>query len=130
MLIARDFAATVRFYRDALRLEGGGDAPYAEFSIEGSSKLVVLDTPLWVSVEGHAPAPVPGTAPNGVVFAFKVADLDAEYARWCREGIAVGSPPTDRPQMGFRNLLLRDPDGDPVELFSDLRRPPPKSAVH
>jgi predicted enzyme related to lactoylglutathione lyase len=86
---------------------------------------VILDGTFWGSVGGRLAASGTGAAPDGVVLAIKVPDVDGEYARLRREGIAIESPPADRPQMGLRNLMLRDPDGNAVELYSDLRRPPP-----
>jgi len=124
MLIARDFDATFRFYREVVRLAGDGASPYAEFGIEGSSKLVVLDGRFWTSVGGRQPDTRGPTARDGVVLAIRVLDVDAEHDRLVREGVPVASPPVDRPQMGLRNLLLLDPDGNVVEFYSDL--PPPK----
>jgi predicted enzyme related to lactoylglutathione lyase len=122
MLIAKDFDASLRFYRDVIRLEGGGASPYAEFGTGDSSKLVVLDGAFWSSMGGLGSATSSAGARPGVVLAIKVPDVDAEHERLRRDGIAFASPPADRPQMGLRNLQLVDPDGNVVELYSDLRR--------
>ncbi|MCI4361540.1 MAG: VOC family protein [Thermoplasmata archaeon] len=122
MCIARDFAASPRFYRYVLRLEGGGESPYAEFTAEKGSSLVLLDGAFWASVGGPSPPPASAEPRTGVVLAIKVPDVDAEHERLQREGVSLMSPPTDRPPMGLRNLLLLDPDGNVVELYSDLRR--------
>jgi len=123
MLIARDFSASVRFYRDVLKLEGGGEPPYAEFATDQWSKLVVLDATFWSSVGGNALPPTSTSPRAGFVLAIKVPDVDGEAERLTREGFPMLSPPVDRPPMGLRNLQLLDPDGNVVELYSDLKRP-------
>jgi catechol 2,3-dioxygenase-like lactoylglutathione lyase family enzyme len=126
MLIVRDVEASLRFYRDVLQLEGDGASPYAEFTTSGSSTLVVLDGRFWGAVGGPS-LDATSTAPrDGVVLAIKVPVVDQEYDRLVRSGLSIHSSPTDRPQMGLRNLILRDPDGNIVELYSDLARPTPQ----
>jgi lactoylglutathione lyase len=121
MLIVRDFLASVTFYRDVLRLEGDGKSPYAEFA-SGSCKLVLLDHAFWTTVGGHgAPSPATGKR-EGVVLAIKVDDIDRVFGELRAKGIPVDSSPVDRPMMGLRNCQLYDPDGNLVELYSDLKK--------
>lgn len=122
MLIVRDFEASLKFYRDTLRLEGDGETPYAEFG-STPSKLVLLDHAFWKTVGGLA-GPTPRTwKREGVVLAVQVADVDAEFRRIKAAGVAVASAPADRPMMGLRNFQVFDPDGNIVEVTSALKRP-------
>jgi lactoylglutathione lyase len=120
MLIVRDFGASVRFYRDGIGLDGDGQLPYAEF-VSTQGKLVLLDQSFWATVGGPpiAEASAPG---NALVLAIKVVDLEEAVVRLHRHEIAIESPPADRPQMGLRNLLVRDPDGNLVEIYADLKQ--------
>ncbi|MCI4335238.1 MAG: VOC family protein [Thermoplasmata archaeon] len=121
MLIVRDFETSLTFYRDVLRLKGEGQSPYAEFGGAGG-KLVLLDHAFWKSVGGLA-GPTPRTwKREGVVLAVQVAKVDEEYQRIKGQGVAIASPPTDRPMMGLRNFQVFDPDGNIVEVTSPLSK--------
>jgi lactoylglutathione lyase len=123
MLIVREFDAAVKFYRDVIGLEGDGESPYAEFGT-GSSKLVLLEHAFWKTVGGLA-GPTPRTwKREGVVLAIQVEDVDAEFQRIKAKGVAIASPPSDRPMMGLRNFQVFDPDGNIVEVTSPLRKKP------
>lgn len=128
MLVVRDFDAALAFYRDILGLQGEGESPYAELGGDGSSRLVLLDHAFWKSVGGLA-GPTPRTwKREGMVLAVQVEDADAEYQRIKSKGVAIASPPSDRPMMGLRNFQVYDPDGNVVELTSRLQRPPKRGA--
>jgi catechol 2,3-dioxygenase-like lactoylglutathione lyase family enzyme len=124
MLVVRDFDAALAFYRDILGLEGSGENPYAEFGGGGPSKLVLLDHAFWKSVGGLGGPTPRAWKREGVVLAVQVEDADVEYHRIKAQGVAIASPPSDRPMMGLRNFQVYDPDGNVVELTSDLKRPP------
>jgi predicted enzyme related to lactoylglutathione lyase len=120
MLIVRDFEAALKFYRDVVGLEGEGEAPYAEF-VSNGCKLVLLDHGFWKTVGGQA-GPTPRTwKREGVVLAVQVEEVDREFQRIKAQGVAVASPPTDRPMMGLRNFQVFDPDGNIVEITSPLK---------
>ena len=128
MLIATDFAATLRFYQVTLGLDpssGPWASPYAELTSEGC-RLVILEGRFWASTgaPGIPPAPEPC---DTVVLAIRVGDVDADHRRLAAAGVAFVQPPSDRPMMGLRNALLRDPDGRLVELTTRLA-PKPRPA--
>ena len=57
---------------------------------------------------------------HSVILEFRVADVDAEYARLADViGEALVQPPTTMP-WGNRSLLFRDPDGNLVNLFTPV----------
>ncbi|MCI4325763.1 MAG: VOC family protein [Thermoplasmata archaeon] len=123
MIVCDDFAGTFRFYRETLGLETGvdGSPPWAEFQSEGV-RLVLLDRGFWETVHGPGAGPGPGRGP--VAFAVQVSDVDTMYERLRGVGTPFETPPTDRPMMGVRSAMLRDPEGTLVELTTQLRTPP------
>jgi lactoylglutathione lyase len=121
MLIVRDFTASYRFYRELLELPGGGQSPYAEFA-GPIGKLVLLDQAFWGAMGGPVATGSAATPRPGVVLAVQVDRVEVVYERLTAMGVTVVSPPTDRPQMGLRNFLLYDPDGNLVEITSPLTR--------
>ena len=122
MLIVRDFEASLTFYRDTLGMKGEGENPYAEFT-GGKSVLIVLDHAFWKTVGGLAGPTPRAWKREGLVLAVQVKDADAEYQRLKAKGVAIASPPTDRPMMGLRNFQVFDPDGNIVEVTSPLKKP-------
>jgi lactoylglutathione lyase len=114
ILFATDLEASVRFYRDVLRVPFRfSNETYAEFATEGAKFAVFSRRALPELIGLEVPAgPVPW--PAGEV-AFFVEDPDAEHDRLRRAGVTILAPPTDRP-WGERTLHLADPDGNVVEL--------------
>jgi predicted enzyme related to lactoylglutathione lyase len=121
MLIVREFDSSLKFYRDVIGLEGDGESPYAEF-VSNSCKLVLLDHGFWKTVGGLAGPTPRAWKREGVVLAIQVEDADAEYRRIKAKGVAIASPPADRPMMGLRNFQVYDPDGNIVEVTSPLAK--------
>jgi predicted enzyme related to lactoylglutathione lyase len=68
-------------------------------------------------------AAVPGAAEAGanrsVIIEFRVGDVDAEFERLRHAASAIVLSPTDMP-WGNRSALLRDPDGNLVNLFAPI----------
>jgi predicted enzyme related to lactoylglutathione lyase len=60
-----------------------------------------------------------GAANQAAIVEFRVDDVDAEYARLRPEVGDVVQQPTTMP-WGNRSLLLRDPDGTLVNLFTPV----------
>lgn len=54
-----------------------------------------------------------------VIIEFRVADVDAEYRRLTALDCEVVQTPTTMP-WGNRSLLLRDPDGNLLNLFTPV----------
>lgn len=65
-----------------------------------------------------APAAPDAAQIHGVYKAgFVVADLDAEYARLERDGVAFEFPIVKPPQGPYRVFGLRDPEGNLIQIF-------------
>ncbi len=84
---------------------------------EVSVRTVAIASTQTVAMLGGAVTPA---ANRSVIVEFEVADVDAELARLQPDPQDVVLPPSTMP-WGNRSALLRDPDGNVVNLFS---RPP------
>lgn len=113
-IVSDDVPRSAAFYRDVL----GG-----EVVLEGEPTIVKLANG-WVTINtGGGPTDdkpdITLAAPKdpNVVSAFlniRVADIDAIYERWSRNGATFLTPPTDR-GVELR-CYLRDPDGHLIEV--------------
>lgn len=65
---------------------------------------------LRTGLETFKPAEVAGTAGQGLLIAFVVDDIDAEYARIAAAGARVATPPETEP-WGERFCQFADPNG-------------------
>lgn len=119
-LVARDMAASLRFYR-ALSLDipsGAESESHVEIVLPGGLRLAWdnLDMirgiyPDWVAPVGQR-----------VTLAFKcesAAAVDALYDRLMREGYAGRTAPWDA-FWGQRYAVVVDPDGNLVDVFAAL----------
>jgi len=126
MVVCRNFVSTFKFYKDSLGLKatgGDGTPPWAEFQSDGV-QLVLLEESFWGTV--HGPKAPPHGSPRGgtIVLAIQVPDVDATYRKLTKSGTAFDTVPTDRPMMGVRNAMLRDPDGNFIEITTKLTKLP------
>jgi predicted enzyme related to lactoylglutathione lyase len=70
-----------------------------------------------LAIGSTATAALPPAANHSAIIEFRVADVDAEYARLRPVLTDVVQEPTTMP-WGNRSLLFRDPDGGLVNLFT------------
>ncbi len=54
-----------------------------------------------------------------LAFRVETAAVDACAAELTRAGVSITSPPTDQ-SFGHRTLFFRDPDGNVLEIYSEL----------
>jgi lactoylglutathione lyase len=114
ILFVSDIDASVRFYRDVVRVPFRfSTETYAEFATDGA-KFALLARRAVPDLIGVQVPPGPAPWPQGEV-AFFVEDPDAEHERLARAGVTILAPPTDRP-WGERTLHIADPEGNVVEL--------------
>lgn len=109
---AKDFAASVAFYRDGLGLSmdhewnyGPADRGIVFFAAAGMVEFFAL---------------APGAdyvQPQGISMLLQVDDVDAWYTLLQQRGLTITQPPTTYP-WGHRTMRLLDPDGIVVSLFS------------
>lgn len=115
-VLARDPAASHRFYRDVLGLVpayGAEDEPYSSFAAGDGSVAVFLRAGQQEVVSLRAPG-------DGALVVLEVDDLDATERRIVAAGGTPEGPITARLDWGIRMLHLRDPDGNLIEIVQSI----------
>ena len=117
-LYTRDIEAGIRFYRDLLgftetfRTPAEGIPSHAEFQLDGFT--VGLGT-VEAAKRVHGIDASPGTP--AMVLVVWCDNVDAAYEDLVAAGVPAIQPPHDTGNNN-RNALLRDPDGNLVEIVS------------
>lgn len=118
-IITADLPRLVQFYE---HVTGLTVTRYTEDFVElrTSTATLGMGTPRTLGPEGSAALAQPA-ANRSVFLEFRVADVDAAYQRLATDldPAAVVQAPTTMP-WGNRSLLLRDPDGNLVNLFAPV----------
>ncbi|MDT0455978.1 VOC family protein [Streptomyces sp. DSM 41527] len=115
-VITHDVARLVAFYEQVTGVPATWSTPeFAELVTESGTLALAGERTVALFGAGSAePA-----ANRTVITEFRVADVDAEYARLtslCEEFV---QKPTTMP-WGNRSLLFRDPDGNLINLFTPV----------
>lgn len=115
-LVTTDLPRLVAFYTELLGTEPQGGGEYVELQ-PGGAILALVTRRAAEQMHGGS---WPEAANRSAILEFEVADVDAERARI--DGLVSDwlQPPKDMP-WGNRSMLFRDPDGNPINVFS----PPP-----
>ena len=118
-IITDDVSRLVTFYEQVMQREAVWSTPkFAEVvTDDGTLAIGHSDTvPLFGAGVAHA------ADNHTVILEFAVDDVDAEHTRLVAavEGLTVVQEPTTMP-WGNRSLLVRDPDGSLVNLFTPGR---------
>jgi lactoylglutathione lyase len=120
IVFARDMRRMREFYEGVLRfpIDHEMGAQWIAYRV-GSVLLTLTERGLLFD-----DAPTPAGALS-VQLAFRVdhAEVDRCAEELLAAGVAIERPPTDQP-WGHRTLFFRDPDGNVLEVFADLARPP------
>jgi predicted enzyme related to lactoylglutathione lyase len=116
--VTDDVAALAGFYARLVGVETALNDYYMEVPTGGASVgfskcrfTEFTDS----SDKARAPVPVSGE----VILDFKVEDVDEEFIRIDRLGVAWVMKPTNQP-WGARAMTFRDPQGNLVNVFSPL----------
>lgn len=120
-ILARDFAACFRFYRDVLGLAvtfGDETSGYADFETGGTS-IAVFDAAEMAEGIG-AVLGGPDDAREQVCLVFAVDDVDSAWQAALQRGAASAAPPTDHADWGIRTAHIHDPEGTLIELNAPL----------
>lgn len=116
-IVTDDVDGLVAFYERVTGRPAERPSPvFAQFSGPGAD--LAIASAETVAVLGGALTPA---ANRSVIVEFEVADVDAAFAAVAPAGDDVVLEPTTMP-WGNRSALVRDPDGNVVNLF---RRPTP-----
>jgi len=118
-LVVRDLYAQELFYRKVLGFEVG--YRYVSRNTPGLRTVFLERGAFKLELLAYEGRPPPVDCPHHL--GLSVPDVDAEYARLTRLGVEVAEPPRDTGD-GFRELALRDPEGNRVELGARIRPAP------
>jgi catechol 2,3-dioxygenase-like lactoylglutathione lyase family enzyme len=123
-LLVRDFAACFRFYRDVLGFEpafGSEDDVYADLKT-GEVTIALFSRALMAEGVGTTALPDDAVAQDKVALVFAVDNVDATCEELLAKGIELATKPQDRPDWMIRTAHFRDPDGNLLEIYTDLPR--------
>ncbi|SDT18955.1 VOC family protein [Microlunatus soli] len=115
-IITADVPRLVTFYEQLTEGTAAWASPlFAEIRTPGAVLAIGSDRTVSLFAEGSAePA-----ANRSAIVEYLVDDVDAEYRRLKDLETEVVTEPTDMP-WGNRALLLRDPDGNLINLFTPV----------
>ncbi len=112
-LVTNDIERLIAFYTLVTGAEATRLAPaFAEFRLEGATLAISLEALVAQFNAGAAVA----AANRSAIVEFQVDDVDAVQTR-LGDAVDVAMPPADMP-WGNRSMLLRDPDGNVVNIFA------------
>ncbi len=120
-IVVEDMGRALAFYRElGLDLPEDADGqPHVEATLPGGLRLA-WDTRETVRSFNPDWRPSDGGPPIGLAFRLDApADVDAAYEQLVSRGYDGHKPPWDAP-WGQRYALMRDPDGNSVDLFSPV----------
>ena len=127
-LLVKDFDTCFRFYSEKLGLrvtwgKEGGD--YASFDIGLDSNkmgLSIFKTDLMAQAVGNIEKQLPLNCREKAVIVIQVEDVDGVYKELITRGVEFISKPADMAGWGGRVVHFRDPEGNLIELYSELKR--------
>ena len=122
-LLVNDFDTCFKFYSEILGLKVtwgkvGGD--YASFDIGIPSGLSIFKSDLMAAAIGNTDKQLPTNCREKVVVIFKVENVDTTFNDLSKNGVEFINKPTDMSGWGIRVVHLRDPEGNLIEIFSEL----------
>ncbi len=97
---------------------GGGKVRFLE---NGNERIELVYSPDSKPGTEHALPGSPGQTRGFVQLAMEVPDLDAAKAALVAKGVQIGLNITPIPPLGIRIMVLRDPEGNPIELLQKLK---------
>ncbi|BAY25238.1 glyoxalase/bleomycin resistance protein/dioxygenase [Calothrix sp. NIES-2100] len=121
-LLVSNYKETFLFYRDLLGLNvdwGDEETGYAEFST-GSLPLALLKKEFMVQVVPSINQYSSFASQDKTSLIFAVDNVDEVYQRLKDHNGILMTPPTDRPDWGIRTAHFRDPDGNLIEIYTNL----------
>lgn len=124
-LLVVKFTECFLFYRDVIGLKvtwGDENDSYASFANQEGEEIVLalFDRQTMAETVGSDHLPADTQAQDRIALIFLVDDVDVEVDQIQARGIKLVTEPKDFPGWGIRSAYLRDPDGNLLELYSNL----------
>ena len=117
-LVTKDLDSLVAFYTMLTGAAAARLAPdFAEIRLEGAIVAISTERAVQQFNVGAATA----AANRSAILEFQVSDVDAVRTRLTDAPINYVMQPTDQP-WGNRSMLLRDPDGNLINIFARISR--------
>ncbi|MCD4802826.1 MAG: VOC family protein [Anaerolineales bacterium] len=126
-LLVDKFSECFLFYLDVIGLKvtwGHENDSYASFANQDEKEVVLalFDRQTMAETVGADHLPMDTEVQDRVALIFNVDDVNIEADRIKSRGTQLVAGPKDFPGWGIRSTYLRDPDGNLLELYTDLAR--------
>ncbi|AFZ25488.1 lactoylglutathione lyase family protein [Cylindrospermum stagnale PCC 7417] len=121
-LLVANYKDSFLFYRDLLSFDvdwGDENSGYAEFNT-GSIQLAVFNKEFMAEVVSSNEPPSSFLVQDKISLIFAVDNVDEIYQQLQDNNVIVVTPPLDRPDWGIRTAHFRDPDGNLIEIYTNL----------
>lgn len=122
-LLVNNFDECFKFYKEKLKLKATwgdvGDV-YASFDVGYNNVLAIFNSDLMSEVIGDLDKEFPKNTRNKFLITIRVDDLDSVYKQLKSEGVEFLNEPKEMPGWGDYVVHLNDPEGNLIELFSEL----------
>lgn len=122
-LLVKDFDACFKFYAEDLGLNvtwGQPGGEYASFDIGLPSGLAIFKSDLMAHALGNFEKELPADHREKMVIVIKVDSVDDTYKKLKDKKIQFFTEPKDMSGWGMRTAHFRDPEGNVIEIFSEL----------
>jgi catechol 2,3-dioxygenase-like lactoylglutathione lyase family enzyme len=124
-LLVADFDACFEFYSEKLGLKvtwGEKGSAYASFDIGLPSGLALFKSELMAESVGNANLELPQNHREKTAIVLQVDSVDESYKELCERGVEFVNKPLDMSGWGDRVAHFRDPEGNLIEIFSELAK--------
>ncbi|MEH1866948.1 MAG: VOC family protein [Nostoc sp.] len=121
-LLVSNYKDSFLFYRDLLKFDvdwGDEESGYAELNT-GYLKLGLFKKELMAEVVPRIEQPSYIVNRDKIVLVFAVDNVDEVYNQVKSHNAIIVTEPQDRPDWGIRTAHFRDPDGNLIEIYSNL----------
>lgn len=127
-LLVSDFLGCFRFYRDGLGFgvtwgEESEEESYATFRVSTGTALALFRRQAMAETVGTGDLPAGASCQDRSMLIFEVKNRDSfdrMIDRLQSSGVSLVVEPRNYPAWGIRAAYLRDPDGNLIEIETDL----------
>lgn len=116
VIFARDMPAMRRFYEDILGFPLLRELSPGWIEYRVGANTLALARPSRTAADVPTPT---GSASLQLAFKVSAPEVDRCADELVRRGVTLLSPPTDQ-VFGHRTVFFRDPDGNLLEVFTDI----------